>query len=102
MHNSQSNPLVSEYPSGPDASLFKGILFKFKSLQLIHYRTQVQEKVGNWVSQVRALFTSGVKIHNFLYYQSWWAYTCLNFNTHFEFLIGFSIFTRYNLKYKNQ
>ena len=28
MHNSQwSIPLVSEYPSGPDASLFKGILF---------------------------------------------------------------------------
>ena len=26
MHNSQYNPLVSEYPSGPDASLFKGIL----------------------------------------------------------------------------
>ena len=28
MHNSQSNPLVSEYPSGPDASLFKGILLR--------------------------------------------------------------------------
>ena len=27
MHKFQSNPLVSEYPSGPDASIFKGILF---------------------------------------------------------------------------
>ena len=26
MHKFQSNPLVSEYPAGPDASLFKGIL----------------------------------------------------------------------------
>ena len=32
MHKFQSNPLVSEYPAGPDASLFKGILLDYTLL----------------------------------------------------------------------
>ena len=41
MHNSQSNPLVFEYPSGTDASLLKGILF---NLILIHSETRKSHK----------------------------------------------------------
>ena len=59
MHNSQYNPLVSEYPSGPDASLFKGILLRYPSKQAYSqdqfWGVQDPKKVDLWTKKVNFL-----------------------------------------------
>ena len=64
MHKFQSNPLVSEYPAGPDASLFKGILLLqqledndekrlFPKFQFIPiFRLQVMHDYVHWYCSI--------------------------------------------------